>query len=365
MIKKFLFSAAMICSGILMTTACSHSSSDTPDQKPDDPDKTETPTKPEGIVTAKDFARGADVSWITQQEDEGIKFFDVRGRAADAMQVLKDECGINSIRLRVWVNPADRYNAIPDVVDKAVRARNLGMRVMIDFHFSDTWADPGHQDIPAAWKDLSLADLKIALADHVRATLSALKDAGVSPEWVQVGNETRDGFMYEIGRVNNHFAELADAGYVAVKEVCPDAKVIIHVDNGWDNGVSEWVYSDLAAKGTRYDLIGLSLYPDVNNVPERVSQTVDNVRKLYREYGKRVVICEVGMTYNKPAECADMITRLLQGAVDTGVIDGIFYWEPQAPAGYNGGYDKGAFDRGRPTAGLLPFAQSAAATAAD
>lgn len=363
MLKKVFLSAAMASFAILISTACSHSSADSPDEGEDEkPGQTDTPQGPQGVVTAPGFARGADVSWLSQQEDEGIKFYDVRGRAADAMQVLKDECGINAIRLRVWVNPANRYNAIPDVVAKARRAADLGMRLMIDFHFSDTWADPGHQDPPAAWKNFSLADLKVAMANHVKETLNALKEAGVTPEWVQVGNETRDGFMYEIGRVKNHFAELADAGYDAVKAVCPNAKVIIHVDNGWDNGASEWVYSNLAQNGTRYDIIGLSLYPDATNVAQRVSQTVENVRKLYSEYGKRVIICEVGMAYNRPTECADMITRLLQASVDTGVIDGIFYWEPQAPAGYNGGYDKGAFDRGRPTAGLNPFALSAASS---
>jgi arabinogalactan endo-1,4-beta-galactosidase len=106
------------------------------------------------------------------------------------MELLRDYCRVNSIRLRVWVNPKDGWNNMNDVIVKAKRAERLGLRTMIDFHFSDTWADPGHQEMPEAWKELSFDDLKIALGEHVKSVLTALKAVGVTPEWVQVGNET-------------------------------------------------------------------------------------------------------------------------------------------------------------------------------
>ncbi len=97
-----------------------------------------------------DFAKGADISWLTQMEAEGRKFYNASGTETECMALLKS-LGMNTIRLRVWVNPSPAWNNIPDVVAKAIRAKNLGLRIMIDFHYSDWWADPGKQTKPAAW----------------------------------------------------------------------------------------------------------------------------------------------------------------------------------------------------------------------
>lgn len=176
------------------------------------------------------FARGADVSWLTQMEAEGRHFYtpgDDR-HEMECMQLLRDHCGVNAVRLRVWVNPAEPWNAIDDVVAKASRANDLGLRTMIDFHFSDTWADPGHQVMPEAWKSLSFEDLTKALADHVTEALGALKAAGVTPEWVQVGNETTPGMMLPVGSVDNpaQLTQLNNAGYDAVKSVLDRKSVV-------------------------------------------------------------------------------------------------------------------------------------------
>ena len=138
-----------------------------------------TNPKQETIIHEKEtgFARGADVSWLTQMESEGRKFYTPgeERKEMECMELLRDYCGVNSIRLRVWVNPKDGWNNVDDVVLKARRAEKLGLRTMIDFHFSDTWADPGHQEMPDAWKSLSFAELKSALAAHVAETLTAVK----------------------------------------------------------------------------------------------------------------------------------------------------------------------------------------------
>ena len=128
------------------------------------------------------FAKGADVSWLTQMESEGLTFTNKKGVATECMKLLKEDCGVNSIRLRVWVNPAEGWNNISDVLVKARRANALGLRLMIDFHFSDTWADPGHQDIPAAWAKYSLSEAKTAIAAHVTEMLSLLKQYSIEPE---------------------------------------------------------------------------------------------------------------------------------------------------------------------------------------
>ena len=180
---------------------------------------------PPVTTISNEFAKGADVSWLTELEDKGSKFYDASGQPTELMQLLRDECGVNAIRLRVWVNPADKYNSISDVLVKARRAHALGMRLMIDFHLSDSWADPGKQIVPEAWKDFSAEEMAEAVRDHVTETLTALKKAGITPEWVQIGNETTPGMLHPLGEMKdqnaNEFPRFLNAGYDAVKEYSP------------------------------------------------------------------------------------------------------------------------------------------------
>ena len=137
------------------------------------------------------FAKGADVSWLTEMEQDGVKFYNQNGKAEECMWLLRD-LGTNAIRLRVWVNPEGGWCGKDDVIAKASRAQALGYRLMIDFHYSDTWADPGNQKVPAAWQGYTFEQMKQAVANHTKDVLSALKERGVTNvEWVQVGNETR------------------------------------------------------------------------------------------------------------------------------------------------------------------------------
>src|SRR5690625_1839474 len=117
------------------------------------------------ITVDSNFAKGADVSWITEQEDAGIKFYNSAGIEQDIFTILKSK-GLNSIRLRVWGNPADGYCGIEDIIEKAKRVKQHDMSLMIDFHYSDTWADPSNQEKPAAWENLSFNDLKQTLYDY-------------------------------------------------------------------------------------------------------------------------------------------------------------------------------------------------------
>src|SRR5450830_920025 len=117
------------------------------------------------------FAKGADISWLTQMESSGKKFYNSAGAEQECMALLKS-LGMNSVRLRVWVNPSGSWNNSADVVAKAIRAKNLGLRIMIDFHYSDTWADPGQQAKPAAWASLDFATLKTSLATHTTTVLT-------------------------------------------------------------------------------------------------------------------------------------------------------------------------------------------------
>lgn len=303
------------------------------------------------------FAKGADVSWLTQLESEGETFTNSKGIATDCIELLKDECGVNSIRLRVWVNPSSGWNNIDDVLVKARRAKALGLRLMIDFHFSDTWADPSSQTTPAAWADYDLSQMKTAVASHVNEMLTKLQQFEISPEWVQIGNETRTGMLWPLGKIgdNDNYAELVNAGYDAVKAILPDCKVVIHLDSGDNLGLYTYVFNYLNAHGGKYDVIGMSLYPDADSWSTMVSSCVSNINSLYQTYGKPVIICEIGMDYQEAEACRDCIASLMEKGKATGHLDGIFYWEPEAPAGYNEGYNKGCFENGQPTVALDAF----------
>lgn len=305
------------------------------------------------------FAKGVDVSWLTQMESEGLTFNNKAGVATECMKLLKEDCNVDAIRLRVWVNPAEGWCNTDDVLTKARRAAALGLRVMIDFHFSDTWADPGHQQTPAVWADYDLAKMKSAVAEHVNAMLSKLKAYNVTPEWVQIGNETRTGMLWPLGSTENgsNYAELTNAGYDAVKAVFPDAKVIVHLDGGDNLGLYTYIFDYLKANGGKYDVIGMSLYPETGKSSEYVNKCVSNITSLFNTYGKPIMICEIGMDYDQAEECRDCIASLITKGKATGHLEGIFYWEPQAPAGYNGGYSKGCFDNGTPTVALDAFKQ--------
>lgn len=293
-------------------------------------------------------------------EAAGRKFYNSAGTEQDLFIILKS-LGMNTIRLRVWVNPAGGWNGKANVVDKAVRAKNAGMRIMINFHYSDSWADPAKQTKPAVWTG-DAAALKTALAAHTADVLNALKAAGVTPEWVQVGNETNDGMLWPEGKASTSmaaYAQFVSAGHDAVKSVFPTAKVIVHVSNGWDNSLFRWNIGGLVANGAKFDAIGMSLYPSYVPGGWQVAntQTLTNMNDMVSRYGKEVMIVEVGLPWDDAAACknfiADLVTKTKSIAGNKGL--GVLYWEPQS---YNNwqGYTLGAFDNsGKPTVALDAF----------
>ncbi len=349
--KHILGKAVLLASALLFSvtgTSCSNDDSATPEK--------------EKTYDMTGFVKGADVSWLTEMESDGKTFKSANGKTQECLSLLRD-LGMNSVRLRVWVNPEDGWCGKNDVIAKAWRAQQLGMRVMIDFHYSDSWADPGQQDVPAAWKNYTFEQMKQAIADHTTEVLTALKDRGVDVEWVQVGNETTNGMLWNdddnsvTGKASDNMANFAayvNAGYDAAKAVYPQAKVIVHLDKGNNLAQYTWMFNGLKQNGGKWDVIGMSLYPDGitdKSWSEVTDDCLNNIKTLSDTYNCDVIISEIGMVWDSE-NAASFLKKMVDGCKAISTCEGVFYWEPEC---YNNwkGYDKGAFDsNGKPTTAL-------------
>lgn len=352
----------LIFSITLLFSISSCTSGDEPMQSPpaDENNTAFNPTPVDFNLPAEtSVCKGADISWLTQMEAEGIIFRYKDGVKGDCIDVLKS-VGINAIRLRVWVNPPSGYCSLPDVLKKAERSHAAGMDIMIDFHYSDDWADPSKQTVPAQWSNMNLSELCDAVSGHTKEVLSALKEKGIEPKWVQVGNETGNGMLWPYGKADTNpkgYAQLVNAGYDAVKAICPDSKVIIHLQNGQDKNLYTWLFDILKTNNARYDVIGMSLYPSQTNWNSMVSSCKENMLYCINRYDKDVMLCEVGMGNSYVTECAGFLRACIQlkDEIPNNRYLGLLYWEPQV---YNDwqGYRLGAFTSdGRPGEQLSPF----------
>lgn len=307
---------------------------------------------------SRTFWLGGDISGVSADEARGREFFDADGNQIDPFRLMRDY-GMNAIRLRVWVNPSDGFCSPGDVLQMALRARELGMPVMIDFHYSDWWADPGKQNIPDSWKDMGVEEMAQALNEHTRVTLEALRDNDVDVKWVQVGNETTHGFLWPVGKFEDNpenYAFLTQAGINAVKEVYPEAQVIIHLDNGFDRDLYDRVFDSLKENGITWDVIGMSLYPfwamQGGFEPDEEStlnDTLENIRHLKEKYGTDIMVTEVGVDAREPEKGYEFMTRMFDRLIDEtdDACTGVFYWAPETNA--DAEYHLGAFDNDRPT----------------
>ncbi|KAL3114036.1 hypothetical protein niasHT_014939 [Heterodera trifolii] len=262
-----------------------------------------------GIVCA--VYKGADISFVTQQEKDGQPFLDSNGKKTDLFALMKSY-GMNAVRLRVWV----------DTLNKAKRAKAQGMALMIDFHYADSWADPGQQPIPSAWKGHSLEQLVTDVYKHTYEVLSYLKSNGISVLWVQVGNEINNGMLWPIAKTPNYAAisKLINSGYKASKAV----------------------YANALKAGTNYDAVGISHYPNKSNWQQLNAQSEITMKQMISKFGKKVVVAEIGMKWSdadaSEAMLADMFTRV--NAMGNNGI-GVFYWEPNLTPDH---YEMGAMD---------------------
>ena len=323
-----------------------------------------SPNEVNGQSRKKSFAKGADVGWLTQMEATGYKFYDTDGTQKDCLQLLKDR-GINTVRLRVWVNPSDDKStghcSKEETVAMAVRAQKMGMRIMINFHYSDSWADPGKQNKPAAWKDHSFTELLNDVYLHTEDVLKALKAAGVTPEWVQVGNEIPGGMLWPEGSTANfgQLAQLLNKGYDATKAVDKNIKVIVHLDEGNNSKKFRWFFDNAKANNVKYDVIGLSYYPFwiKTDYKENISDLANNLNDMASRYNKEVMVVEVGGVDTMEQNTYDMLTAVIKAvkAVPNKKGLGVIYWEPQGAKSWSH-YELSAWrEDGKPSMALDAF----------
>jgi len=316
------------------------------------------------------FVKGADVGWLLQMEATGFKFYNSTGVQTNCLQILKDK-EINTIRLRVWVNPSNDITSghcsKKETVVMALRAQQMGMRVMIDFHYSDSWADPGKQTKPAAWASHTFAQLLNDVYNHTYDVLDTLKQCGVTPEWVQIGNEIRGGMLWPDGSSSNwtNLGQLLNKGYDAAKAVDNSIKVVIHLESGNDNSKCRWFFDNAKTQGVRYDIIGLSYYPywispsgvfkDYNL---SINDLGNNMNDMASRYGKEVMVVEVGGLDTEAQNTYDMLVAVIGKtlAVPGGKGLGVIYWEPEGERTWSGGYKLSCWgSNGKPTVALDAF----------
>lgn len=291
------------------------------------------------------FANGADIGWLSEMESEGYVFKNDSGIQKDCMVILQEH-GINALRFRVWVNPQDGWCSKKDVATMVKRAHDMGFRIMIDFHYSDYWADPGQQLKPAAWADHSFAELLTDIYDHTYEVLDTLKLIGATPTWVQIGNETNNGMLWPDGRAStsmSNFANMVISGYNAIKAVDSSIQAIVQLSNGHDDGLYRWMFDGLKNNGAKWDIIGMSVYPKWAQLDWEtdVQLSIANMKDLITRYNTKVMVCETGYDYNKPYEANNFLVDLIEKTKAEGGL-GIFYWEPEC---YNwAGYRMGAWN---------------------
>jgi beta-galactosidase len=268
---------------------------------------------------------GADISFLPELESRGMKFHD-NGVEKDAVQILRDH-GFNYIRLRIFNDPQNDSGYSPKkgfcdlehTMQMAKRIKAAGMRFLLDFHYSDYWADPGKQYKPASWRGKNFSQLEQSVYDYTKMVIRALKDQGTAPDMVQVGNEINHGMIWPEGHIGNldSLAQLIYAGINGVKAVAPSTIIMLHIALGGQNDESRFFLDNMIERGVPFDVIGLSYYPRWHGTPEDLQY---NLSDLSRHYHKDVIVVEYSHRKEEVNELAF--------TVPDGRGKGTCIWEP-------------------------------------
>jgi arabinogalactan endo-1,4-beta-galactosidase len=294
---------------------------------------------------------GGDISMLPRLEELGAVYRD-NGKPGDAIRIMMSR-GCTCFRVRLFVNPTMEDGVIQDLpyaVNLARRIEDAGAMLLLDMHYSDTWADPGHQSKPTAWEDLDFAELTERVQSYSAGVVRAFKEAGCLPDIVQIGNEITPGFLWPEGKIDaaeggwSRFAALLDAAVRGVRQALQPGdglRIMIHIDTGGSAARTAWFFRNAERYGIDYDLIGLSYYPWWHG---GIADLEDTLRKTAEEFGKGIVIVETAYPWRADTGGTAMAwpqtpfgqKRFLEDvirAVDStprGLGLGVLWWYPEA-----------------------------------
>ena len=307
---------------------------------------------------------GADVSFLAQAEADGTSFKD-NGKTKPGLEIFRDH-GYNWIRLRLFHTPTRLPNSLDYTIALATQAKKLGFKFLLDYHYSDTWADPGKQFLPKAWEGKSHAELVKAVFEYTRDTMVAFANAGAKPDMVQVGNEVTNGMLWPDGRLPGNwdqFADLVKAGIRGVRAGQGGAPgspgsnvplIMIHIDRGGDKEGTKAFFDRLNSYHVDFDVIGQSYYPWWHGSLLDLRQ---NLTFMAEQYHKDIIVVETAYNWRpaeyerKPApfpetpegqrEFLEEVNRMVLATPDDRG-KGVFWWEPAVNPKYN---HRGMFDQ--------------------
>ncbi|NIY47060.1 glycoside hydrolase family 53 protein [Cedecea colo] len=314
-----------------------------------------------------DFIKGVDISTLLDVEKHGGKFYDANNQQKDALVILKEN-GVNYVRLRLWVDPKDKQgnsygggeNDLAVTLALAKRAKAQGMKLLLDFHYSDFWTDPGKQFKPKAWQKMDYPQLKTAIHDYTRDTIARFKQEGVLPDMVQIGNEINGGILWPEGKSwgqgggeFDRLAGLLNAAIDGMKEnIKPgeQVKIMLHLAEGTKNDTFRWWFDEITKRNVPFDVIGLSMYTYWNGPISALKANMDDISQRYK---KDVIVVEAAYAWTLencdntensfqqkeeqnggyPATVQgqyDYVHDLMQAVVNVPNQrgKGVFYWEP-------------------------------------
>ena len=322
---------------------------------------------------------GGDISMLPALQQRGAEYHDIMGRNVDPYRLFKQQ-GWNMMRVRLFVDPANAPGShhdqgvcqdLPYVIALCKTIKQRGFKIMLDFHYSDSWADPAKQFTPKRWEGLAAGVLCDSIGSYTRHCLAAMKRAGVAPDMIQVGNEITFGMDWPAGRVNplsddnwDVFTAMLKSGIKACREVCPKAKLIIHTEKAGVWPMTEAYYRRLKEAQVDYDIIGLSYYPMWHNTIDYLGTTLDKLAALHPD--KPVMIVEAAYYYEHDGvnRGEEDFSKCLPGTVEGqrqftaqlvaelkrhSNVTGLFWWYPEenafgTPHQGRGGLNRGLFN---------------------
>jgi arabinogalactan endo-1,4-beta-galactosidase len=303
------------------------------------------------LPAAHDYAIGADLSFLKQAEARGVQFKD-GGVVKPGLQIFRDH-GYNWIRLRLFHTPSTQPRPLPNdlayTLALAQEAKAKGYKFLLNYHYSDTWADPAKQFLPKAWEGLDHAALVAAVHDYTRDTVAALREAGAMPDMVQIGNEVTPGMLWPDGKLPenwDNFADLLKAGIAGVEAGRGDAprpRIMLHIEKSGDRERTRWFFDHLKQRGVEFDTIGQSYYPWWHG---SLLDLRDTLAFMAETYCKDIYLVEVAYNW-RPTEYLgeaapfpetpegqrdflDEVHRVVL-ATPHGLGKGVFWWEPAVP----------------------------------